>query len=424
MEKEDYGINWLGLFIKVIIFVIVILFAIWLISKINLKNKTKTFEENNQLYQEAVVKYFSENLPTDENSKTITLKDLIKWDYLSELKIKNKICDSAKSTSTITLNEKYYSIKTELICGSQSQTSYIKLGNETCKECDKKIEGLIIDYEDNTEEKEEPETIEENKNVTENPSNTSQTSNTAKDDKTTNTTILYEYVKEVNEYSDWYKGKVTGENIENSKEKISYGKFCKDEEKTYYSSGYVTEPKNYTYQFELKNIEEASNFEIKASYLSTSTDYKNYIKQKIEKVEEEGLGKYEIDITNAKDFQNASLKNKNFTYEVSDVYEKDNKYYIEIKVNVKNLNNITPYKTSKGNKVYFVPIKITINYTDMSNCTTSTKEETKKGYTKVETFTEEIDIYRYKITTYEYKYSNLTSLEGYKKTGKTKQVTN
>ena len=38
MEEKNYGINWLGLFIKVIVFVVVVLLAIWLISMITLRN--------------------------------------------------------------------------------------------------------------------------------------------------------------------------------------------------------------------------------------------------------------------------------------------------------------------------------------------------------------------------------------------------
>lgn len=419
MEKNEYGINWLGLFIKVIIFVVVALFAIWLISKITMRNKSKTFEENNQIYQDAVVKYFSENLPLEEQSKTITLKELKKWNYTSELKVKNKSCDSSKSTSTITANDGYYSIKTELICGSQSKIGYIKLGDETCEKCDKKIKGLII--KNNNENKEED-------NINLDSKDTNTTNSIKKEEssveKPNTSTTLYEYVKEITNYSPWYKGKVTGNNIENSTEKESYGKYCKTEEITYYSSGYVTEPKKFTYQFELKNIESASNLEVKASYFTSTTDYKKYIEQKIAKVEAEGLGKYEIDITDATEFKKSSLTKKNFTYEVGDVFEKNGKYYIEIKMNVKNLNNVTPYKTSKGSKVYFPPIKITVNYTDMTNCKVAKIEEAPKDYSKVETWIENIDIYRYKITTYEYKYSNLTSLDGYKKTGKTKQVNN
>ena len=43
MEERNYGINWLGLFIKVIVFVVVVLLAIWLISKVVSRNKGLTF---------------------------------------------------------------------------------------------------------------------------------------------------------------------------------------------------------------------------------------------------------------------------------------------------------------------------------------------------------------------------------------------
>ena len=68
--------------------------------------------------------------------------------------------------------------------------------------------------------------------------------------------------------------------------------------------------------------------------------------------------------------------------------------------------------------------RITINYNDMSNCEVTTLDKKPSGYTRVESWKEQIDMYRYIITTYEYKYSNLTSLEGYKKTGNTKVVNN
>ena len=58
MEEKNYSINWIGLFIKVIIFVVVVLFAIWLITKIIDKNKGLTFEENNKIFKEASIEYF------------------------------------------------------------------------------------------------------------------------------------------------------------------------------------------------------------------------------------------------------------------------------------------------------------------------------------------------------------------------------
>ena len=227
MENRNYSINWLSLFIKVTVFVIVVLFAIWLVSKIVRRDKGLTFEENNKIFNEATVEYFSKNLPEEGKTKTITLKQLMMWDYLKQLKNeKGKKCDTKNSKSRIEVIEDYYSIKTELVCGEKSETTYIKLGNEKCSNCDIKVEGLEIKKalkdEDASSKKEETNT---NTGVTETVS-----TGIKEEIETSNETsqiILYEYVKEVNEYSNWYTGKVTGDNIENSTKNVSYSKYCK-----------------------------------------------------------------------------------------------------------------------------------------------------------------------------------------------------
>jgi len=225
MEEKNYGINWMGLFIKVTVFVIVVLLAIWLISKITLKNKGISFDENNKLFTDATVEYFKDNLPKKDSSD-VTLKKLIEKDYLKKLINDNgKTCDINKSISEITLMEDYYSIKSTLICGNKSKTTYIKLGNETCEDCDIKIEGLEIKQkeEDNNSEKVE---------------NKPQTNNNTNINNKPTQTILYEYVKEKVEYSDWYVGNVTGANIENSTKDVSYSKYCKMETHTYRTVSY------------------------------------------------------------------------------------------------------------------------------------------------------------------------------------------
>lgn len=240
MDERNYSINWLGLFIKVTVFVVVVLFAIWLVSKIVRRDKGLSFEENNKLFQEASVEYFSKNLPEEGKSSEVTLNQLISWDYLDKLKDeKGKTCDTKNSKSKIELIEDYYSIKTKLICGEKNETNYIKLGNENCINCDIKVEGLKIN------KKEENTNNENNNQIVINPNesskgpstteNTDESNNssskgpsiTNENTNTLNQIILYEYIKEVNEYSKWYTGKVTGNNIENSTKKVSYSKFCK-----------------------------------------------------------------------------------------------------------------------------------------------------------------------------------------------------
>ena len=113
MEDKKYEINWLGLFIKVIVFVVAVLLIIWLISKLTL-NKGLSIEENLKLFSDSSVEYFKKNLPEEGETSQVTLNQLIKWDYLKELKDKKgKTCDKENSKSTIVLEDNYYNIKTE-----------------------------------------------------------------------------------------------------------------------------------------------------------------------------------------------------------------------------------------------------------------------------------------------------------------------
>ena len=112
MEDKKYEINWLGLFIKVIVFVVAVLLIIWLISKLTL-NKGLSIEENLKLFNDSSIEYFKKNLPEEGETSQVTLNQLIKWNYLKELKDKKgKTCDKENSKSTIVLEDNYYNIKT------------------------------------------------------------------------------------------------------------------------------------------------------------------------------------------------------------------------------------------------------------------------------------------------------------------------
>jgi len=436
MEENRYGINWLGLFIKVIVFVVIVLLAIWLISKFTLKNKGLSFEENNKKFQDATVEYFKKNLPDKGNTSTVTLNQLISWDYLEELKNEEgKKCDVRNSKSKIEVVEDYYSIKTILVCGNKSETTYIKLGNNACTDCDIKVEGLkeVTKEQINNETKSEESNTSTNVNTnTANNSNeTSKGPSSANNQSTTNNqttvqnqTILYEYVKEVVEYSDWYIGKVTGKDIENSTKKMAYSNYCKIEEYTYRTVGFITEKMNYSYKLELTNLDNVSNVEIESdSYFTGLNDYQKYLNKASQDLQMEGAKPEDsISLPNASSVKNASLDSDNFTYTVSDVYKENGKYYVDIKVKVKNLNGVTPYYTSKiKSNVYYVPIKFTVSYVNKDNCVIDLTSNSNiySDYTITKTWNENVDIYRYKIKRNEYVYS-ATPVEGYTKTGKTK----
>lgn len=424
MEDKKYEINWLGLFIKVIVFVVAVLLIIWLISKLTL-NKGLSIEENLKLFNDSSIEYFKKNLPEEGETSQVTLNQLIKWDYLKELKDKKgKTCDKENSKSTIVLEDNYYNIKTELKCNKETKTSEIKLGNSECEVCDIKIEDLPINKkEDKPHEEEKPISNETSKGGT-----TSASNNTTNTPSTPTTTILYEYVKNVDRYSDWYNGKVTGKNIENSTKVVSYSKYCQNEELTYYTISYTTYLGYHSYTLELINLNTNENVKLlSSSYFTDINDYINYLNKRNESLSYVGGTNTKVNSDdNPYDYKNHALTSNNFTFNVSNVYKRNGKYYVDITMNIKNFNGVTPYYLNKINRnIYYVPVKFTLT-NNKSNCVIDKTENSSKynNYTVVDTWNEYTDIYRYKITTIEYKYSNQESLEGYTKTGKTKVVNN
>lgn len=425
MEDKKYEINWLGLFIKVIVFVVAVLLIIWLISKLTL-NKGLSIEENLKIFSDSSVEYFKKNLPEEGETSQVTLNQLIKWDYLKELKDKKgKTCDKENSKSTIVLEDNYYNIKTELKCNNETKTSEIKLGNSECKVCDIKIEDLPINKkEDKPHEEKKPISNETSKGGTA-PASNNTTNNIP---STPTTTILYEYVKNVDRYSNWYNGKVTGKNIENSTKVVSYSKYCQNEELTYYTISYASNIRTYSYTLELLNLNTSSNIKLlSSSYFTSIEDYTNYIQNRNNTVSI--IDKENNRVTgneNPYDYKNHALTSSNFTFNTSNIYKQNGKYYIDITIYIKNFNGVTPYYLNKINRnIYYVPVKFTLT-NDKSNCVIDKTENSSKynNYTVVDTWNEYTDIYRYKITTIEYKYSNQESLDGYTKTGKTKVVNN
>lgn len=424
MEDKKYEINWLGLFIKVIVFVVAVLLIIWLISKLTL-NKGLSIEENLKLFNDSSIEYFKKNLPEEGETSQVTLNQLIKWDYLKELKDKKgKTCDKENSKSTIVLEDNYYNIKTELKCNNETKTSEIKLGNSECEVCDIKIEDLPINKkEDKPHEEEKPISNETSKGGT-----TPASNNTTNTPSTPTTTILYEYVKNVDRYSNWYNGKVTGKNIENSTKVVSYSKYCQNEELTYYTISYTTYLGYHSYTLELINLNTNENVKLlSSSYFTDINDYINYLNKRNESLSYVGGTNTKVNSDdNPYDYKNHALTLNNFTFNVSNVYKRNGKYYVDITIYIKNFNGVTPYYLNKINRnIYYVPVKFTLT-NNKSNCVIDKTENSSKynNYTVVDTWNEYTDIYRYKITTIEYKYSNQESLEGYTKTGKTKVVNN
>ena len=368
--EDERQINWLGLFIKIIIVFIFILIVVWLVSKIIGNNKlSDTFKDNINNMEEVAVTYFKGiDLPQDKGkSIKITLEELIEKELIISIKNdKENSCDVKKSYSRITRDKKDYKIETTLKCGKEEDTITRKLSFKDCKNCNGKKE-------------ESKDTNKETKKQ--------ETSTTT----TTQKTTYYEYVKEETTYTKWAKGNKTGPNIENKHE------YYNIEEETYYTLGIVNKnEKNTSYTIKLNTVPNKDYYFTKITKVEYLTaDENNFIKENKSSVQSvknipSSIKKY-------------SLEENEFEYKLKPYYKKG-EFLVE--ANIKNI------KTSKPayNNTYYIPLKITVVFSSPK----ITEEKPQGNY-------EVITYYRYVTKNKDIKWSSENALEGYTKTGNTKE---
>lgn len=125
-EDKKYSINWLKIFVTVIIGFLVILLSVKLVTLI-FKNKeenesNKTLETNLKVMNDAAKSYFNkDNLPVKVgDSVKVTLKDLIDAGKLSAIKDKDgKECNANDSYIEATRLDTEYQIKSYLTCENE-----------------------------------------------------------------------------------------------------------------------------------------------------------------------------------------------------------------------------------------------------------------------------------------------------------------
>ena len=376
MESEK-RINWLSLFIKIVIIFIFVLIIVWLIFKIIGNNKlSETFINNINNMEKVSVEYFKTiDLPLKKGKITkITLGELMEKELIvSDKEGTNSTCDTEKSYSQITREKDKYIVKTTLKCGREKDTIKTNFSFKDCKNCNQ------INNENNTSDKEE--------NINNN--------------NTPSGVTHYEYVKETTSYTKWIRGSLTGANVEN---KYEYYSITND---TYYTLGVIPANKTstiYTLKLEkvpnkkyyFTTIEKATNF--------TEEDENNYLKEK-------DVSIYKGNKINIpKDISKHSLGETNFTYKLSPYYRRGS-FYIKVTINLNNKDGAMPYYDSKlKSNAYLIPLKINVKF--MSDTISKTKPE--GSY-------ETIPYYRYVTTNKETVWSTEATLEGYTKTGN-KQV--
>lgn len=393
MSKER-RINWLGLFIKLIIVFVLVIILVWLITKILYSNKlSDTFKNNINNMEKASIDYFKTiDLPLEKGkSAKITLKELIdKGLILSKNDEDENSCNVNDSYSKIVRKKDNYNVETTLKCGDEKSTIYRKFSLKDCKNCNK--------------------TTKKDKSVKEDKANTSKRNNNKKDndDSTVkmgdkNKITYYEYVKENVSYSKWMKGNLTGNNIENKYEYYSI------EDKTYYSFAYVKtseikNKKDISYTFKLVNVPNNKYYftSINSSNYFNNNDIDSYLNEKDIK-----LSKNNISIS--KESLKSSLADNNFAYKLYPYYRKGN-FYIDVKLTIKSTDNVKSYYSSElKENIFLIPLKLDIRFA--SNNITSNKPDGKY---------ETISYYRYVEKSKDVIWSSESNVDGYTKTGNEK----
>lgn len=377
--EDEKKINWLSLFIKIVIAFAFILIIVWLVSKLINRNKlSDTFKNNINNMETVAVKYFKDiDLPTKQGeSIKVTLGEMIEKELIVSVKTsEGGKCDTKDSYSKITRKKDNYEVETRLECGKEENTITRKFSFNDCKNC-------TTDTKNNNTKN----------NDTKN-NNTDGNNSTNNSNKSTGVTY-YEYVKEWTTYTKWMKGNKTGDNIENKYE------YYATAEKTYYSLGIINKKdiKDNTIEYRLK-LNDVPN----SKYYFTTIKESSYYNDEKEFASDKSISVVKDSGLNIDNIKEYSLKENNFTYKLTPYYYKGT-FYINVKVNIKSLEGIKNIKDK-----YLVPIKITIKFNSGDIVTT-----------KPEGSYDTITYYRYIQKNRDVIWSADNYVEGYTKTGNTK----
>ena len=383
MESEK-RINWLSLFIKIVIVFIFVLIVIWLISKIIGNNKlSDTFKNNINNMEKVSIDYFKTiDLPLEKGqSIKVTLEELIDKELIVATNSdSDNTCDIKGSYSEIIREKSKYIVTTTLKCGKEKDTIKEDFPLKDCKNCNKGS---------NNNKKEE-----KNENTTEN-----------KDKENNNSTskdlTYYEHVKETTEYTKWMRGSLTGDNIENRYE--YYGV----DYQTYYTIGVIpSDEKTVTYTLKLNSVPNSRY------YFTTIKEVANYsVEDELNYLNENNISIYEGNEINkpTENIYKYSLGEANITYKLSPYY-REGSFYIRFTITVNNTDGVSTYYDNKlQDNAYLIPLKINVKFA--SNEIKDTKPTGKY---------ETISYYRYVIKNKETIWSTKNSVKGYTKTGNTK----
>ena len=161
------------------------------------------------------------------------------------------------------------------------------------------------------------------------------------------------------------------------KEETKYNKYCKIENDTYYSTGYIgidETRRNFTWDVKFNKLRNVENLKVVDVGHITSLSMYNEIYQNAYRGNLSMVGgndDYSVAITSGSMLKRYSLKSSNFTPSVGTPYYKNGYWYATLSIRIRNLNNLTAYYANNINSwIYFTPFYFEVEYTDLNNCVT------------------------------------------------------
>ena len=431
-DDGERKFNLTGASIKIVIFVVLIVLAILILVLTVRKEKSKSnFEDNLNKFKEASLNYFEENsFLENEESKKITLDDLINAEKIEVLKNSNgEKCDGVQSYSEITKKDNSYEIVFRLICGDEN-----KVVKNTIDIDDEPEEPDIPEEPEDPEEPETPETPEEpnepeKPNTPSNPGGSTGGSTGGSSGGTTTPTkkLYYEYVKVNKSYSKWQLKAISGSNVEKKTDYFMTSNYCKTINTSYYFVAAI--PTNYssTYIFKAKATDVPSttkNFIISSPsrFSSSISDYTYHLtKKNLQMIS--GTAASQV-ASNVYDLKNASLMSGDYACIADNPKLSGSNYVLTLRCAISKRSSVKPYYTSSGKGYYFVPVYLKGTYVDNNSCIKDLNENASNysSYKIYDTKSEYVTAYRSYTLVRDYsniKWSTATSMDGYERTGNT-----
>lgn len=248
-KKFKLEIEWKSLIIKLLLLIVIVFLICFIIFKPKKENNLISLDSNITNLKKAAIKYYKENLEIEEigEYQKVTLKKLQKNNYIDkQVDNDNNSCNGTKSYAYLSkIKDNEFTLKINMYCGKNEESKIFNLNADIITEVAKteekeKAEELIeTPIKEELAEEEETKTEEE---IIKKPNEKNEIADSSSETKNNTETIYFNNEKLIVElqnsnsdkkvrykhikYGEWIEGTNYGNSIENSTKKVTFYKFC------------------------------------------------------------------------------------------------------------------------------------------------------------------------------------------------------